>query len=189
MPFECMGEIEAGLFEWWLGLYPPLLIAIHFANIALNHMNLTSPSSCVIYFHWLSWIVLAIPFPWSLQWVGSYKVVAQFDRFLLGLSCKVQLGDILLQLHERNEIKVEQRLQEATMEVQYFSMVVTSCIFYFLLILSFNVLSTTLIMRMRLVLSKKICCRLHGRRLLQLVTPTHELTSTCCAGLPNLLES
>ena len=131
MPFECMGEIEAGLFEWWLGLYPPLLIAIHFANIALNHMNLTSPSSCVIYFHWLSWIVLAIPFPWSLQWVGSYKVVAQFDRFLLGLSCKVQLGDILLQLHERNEIKVEQRLQEATMEVQYFSMVVTSCIFLF----------------------------------------------------------
>lgn len=144
MPFECMGEIEAGLFEWWLGLYPPLLIAIHLANIALNHMNLTSPSSCVIYFHWLSWIVLAIPFPWSLQWVGSYKVVAQFDRFLLGLSCKVQLGDILLQLHERNEIKVEQRLQEATMEVQYFSMVVTSCIFYFLLILSFNILSTTL---------------------------------------------
>jgi len=63
---------------------------------------------------------------------------------LLGLSCKVQLGDILLQLHERNEIKVEQRLQEATMEVQYFSMVVTSCIFYFLLILSFNILSTTL---------------------------------------------
>lgn len=38
-----MGEIEAGLFEWWLGLYPPLLIAIHFANIALNHMNLRVP--------------------------------------------------------------------------------------------------------------------------------------------------
>lgn len=30
---------------------------------------------------------------------------------------QVQLGDILLQLHERNEVKVEQRLQEATMEV------------------------------------------------------------------------
>ena len=115
-----------------------------FCKHSFKPHELTSPSSCVIYFHWLSWIVLAIPFPWSLQWVGSYKVVAQFDRFLLGLSCKVQLGDILLQLHERNEIKVEQRLQEATMEVQYFSMVVTSCIFYFLLILSFNILSTTL---------------------------------------------
>ena len=34
--------------------------------------------------------------------------------YLLG---EVQLGDILLQLHERNEVKLQQRLQETTVEV------------------------------------------------------------------------
>ena len=77
-----MGEIEAGLFERWLGLYPPF-IAIHFADIALNHMNLRVPLP-VSYFHWLSWIVPAIPFPWGLSESVRTRLLGSLIVFCFG---------------------------------------------------------------------------------------------------------